>query len=349
MSKFEKWVDDVQPRHARLTGTIITIIENLLKRNDIEYLTVSGRTKNKESILEKIERKSYKDPAKQLTDLTGIRIVGYFESDIIKISNLINDAFNVDAANSLNQDEKLSVDQIGYRSVHFVCDIGPTRSALPEFEDLSNLSFEIQVRTVLQHAWAELAHDRNYKFSGKLPPDIERSLFLYAGMLEIADKGFSDISKKIDAYIEKVHADTAEGNLDLVLDSVTLPQFVENWFKANELELEEVYSYSDINELIAELNSVGIKKASELNNVIPNNYAAVCKEKEYTSNIWGHVRDWIIIHDWRALLANNDITWVMGEEQILESFFDAEEYAEFAGSFEWENDDSEDYDWENDG
>ena len=60
MSKFEKWVDDVQPKHARLTDTIITIIENLLKRNDIEYLTVSGRTKNKESILEKIERKSYK-------------------------------------------------------------------------------------------------------------------------------------------------------------------------------------------------------------------------------------------------------------------------------------------------
>jgi putative GTP pyrophosphokinase len=345
MSKFEKWVDEVQPRHARLTDTIVTIIENLLKRNDIEYLTVSGRTKTKESILEKIERKSYKDPAKQLTDLTGIRIVGYFESEIIKISNLINNSFNVDATNSLNQDEKLSVDQIGYRSIHFVCDIGPTRAALPEFEDLSNLSFEIQVRTVLQHAWAELAHDRNYKFTGKLPPDIERSLFLYAGMLEIADKGFSDISKKIDSYIEKVQADTSEGNLDLLLDSVTLPQFVDNWFKANDLELEETYSNSDFNELIAELKSVGIKKASELNNVIPDNYAKVCKEEAYTSNIWGHVRDWIIIHDWRKLLASNDITWVMGSEKyIFESFFDEEEYAEFKRSFEWENDESEDYD-----
>jgi len=345
MSKFEKWVDEVHPKHKRLTDTVITIIENLLKINDIEYLTVSGRTKDKDSILEKIERKSYKDPAKQLTDLTGIRVVAYFESDIIKISNLINNAFSVDAANSLNQDEKLSVDQIGYRSVHFICDIGPTREALPELEGLSNLSFEIQVRTVLQHAWAELAHDRNYKFTGKLPPDIERSLFLYAGMLEIADKGFSDISNKIDAYIEKVQADTAKGNLDLVLDSVTLSQFVESWFKTNELKLGPVYSHSDIDELIAELNSVGINKATELNNIIPNNYAKVCKEKAYSSNIWGHVRDWIIIHDWRRLLANNEITWVLDKEQIFESFFDAKEYVAFAGSFEWD-DEEEDYDWE---
>lgn len=348
MSKFEKWVDEVQPKHARLTDTVISIIENLLKRNSIEYLTISGRTKDKESILEKIERKSYKDPVKQLTDLTGIRIVAYFESDITKISDLINTAFNVDAANSLNQDDKLSVDQLGYRSVHFVCDIGSTRSALPEFEDLSELSFEIQVRTVLQHAWAELAHDRNYKFSGKLPPEIERNLFLYAGMLEIADKGFSEISSKIDAYIEKVQTDTAEGNLDLALDSVTLPQFVENWFKENELKLEPVYPHSDINELIGELKSVGINKVSDLNNIIPNKYAEVCKERGYTSNIWGHVRGWIMLHDWRGLLANNQIDWVLGEEQILDSFFEPDEYTVFASSFEWENDE-DDYDWENDG
>jgi len=347
MSKFEKWVDEVQPKHARLTDTVISIIENLLKRSSIEYLTISGRTKDKESILEKIERKSYKDPAKQLTDLTGIRIVAYFESDITKISDLISTAFNVDAVNSLNQDEKLSVDQIGYRSVHFVCDIGSTRSALPEFEDLSELPFEIQVRTVLQHAWAELAHDRNYKFLGKLPPEIERNLFLYAGMLEIADKGFSDISSKIDAYIEKVQADTAEGNLDLALDSVTLPQFVENWFKSNELKLEPVYPHSDINELIEELNSVGVNKVSDLNDIIPKNYAEVCKERGYTSNIWGHVRDWIIIHDWRSLLANNQIGWVLDKKQIFDSFFEPDEYIAFASSFEWVNNE-DDYDWEKD-
>jgi len=348
MSKYEAWVDESLPKHTRLTDSVVSIIENLLKTHEIEYLTVSGRTKTKESILEKIDRKSYKDPANQLTDLTGIRVVGYFESDISKISDLISSAFNIDISNSLNQDEKLSVDQIGYRSVHFVCDIGQARADLPEFANLSNLKFEIQVRTVLQHAWAELAHDRNYKFLGKLPPEIERKLFLYAGMLEIADKGFSELSNQIDSYIEKAHSDTIQGNLDYILDSLTLPQFVDNWFKVNGLILESVEHKSDIKELISELNSVGITKASELNDSIPKNYAQKCKEKNYSSNIWGHTRDWLIIHDWRKLQENNDINWVIEGDEIIDSFFTADEYQEISIAFGLEDDDDE-YDWENDG
>jgi len=348
MSKYEAWVDETLPKHIRLTDAVISIIENLLKTNMIEYLTVSGRTKTKESVLEKIERKTYRDPAKQLTDLSGIRVVAYFESDIHKITDLINSAFSVDFANSLNQDDKLSVDQIGYRSVHFVCDIGKDRAVLPEFISISNLKFEIQVRTVLQHAWAELAHDRNYKFSGKLPPEIERSLFLYAGMLEIADKGFSEISSKIDSYIEKVHADTIRGELDYVLDSLTLPQFIENWFEINQLKLEPVKHKTDNNVLINELNSLGIYKATELKNIIPENYAQVCKDRKYVSNLWGHTRDWLIIHDWKQLLEKNNIDWVLVGDEIIDEFFSDEEYQEIRDVVGIDGDEDE-YDGENEG
>lgn len=81
---------------------------------------------------------------------------------------MITGSFNIDEKNSLDKKILLASDQIGYRSVHFVCDLGAQRSGLPEFKDLGGLKFEIQVRTLLQHAWAELAHDRNYKFSGTL-------------------------------------------------------------------------------------------------------------------------------------------------------------------------------------
>lgn len=346
MNKYEAWVNEISPKHSNLTDSVVSILVNLLKTNNISYLTVTGRTKTKDSILEKIERKNYKDPAKQLTDFSGIRIVAYFESDISNILDLISTAFNIDEQNSLNQDEKLSVDQNGYRSVHYVCDIGPLRANLPEFINLANLKFEIQVRTVLQHAWAELAHGRNYKFSGKLPPEIERSLFLYAGMLEIADKGFSDISEKIEVYIKKTHDDTVEGNLQFILDSLTLPQFVDNWFKENGLELEAIANKLDIKELIKELNSVGIHKASDLNDAISDKYAQVCKDYGYSSNIWGHVRNWILIFDWRTLLQENDIKWYLSpKDRFLSSFFDSDEYSEFYSSFNWE--DFEDhYDWE---
>jgi len=328
MSKYEVWVDEVIPKHERLTDAVISIMENLLKTSGVEFLAVTGRTKSKDSCIEKINRKSYKDPVTELTDLSGIRIVAYFESDIKIISDIINEAFNVDAKNSLNQDERLSIDQIGYRSVHFVCDIGGTRSELPEFKGLSNLKFEVQVRTVLQHAWAELAHDRNYKFSGKLPSEIERSLFLYAGMLEIADKGFSELSERIDGYIFKVQKAINEGDLDYELDSLTLPSFIENWFRVNNLQLKPVEHKNDIGKLIYELNSVGITRAIELNDIIPENYAKKCEDPKYFSNIWGHVRNWLIIHDWRKLVDKAQIDWVLYGDELIELYFDEEEYGE---------------------
>jgi len=151
------WLDEVLPKHRTLTNTVINIIQSLLDSNGIDYLTVSGRTKDIESIKDKIKRKSYSQPSKQLTDLSGIRIIAYFESDVEKISTLIEGAFNVDKENSLSKDSMLATDQIGYRSIHYVCDLGDERVALPEFVELGGLKFEFQVRTVLQKdIWGQM-------------------------------------------------------------------------------------------------------------------------------------------------------------------------------------------------
>jgi ppGpp synthetase/RelA/SpoT-type nucleotidyltranferase len=170
--EINEWLAQSLPRYENLTATVVSIFESLLRANDIDFLAVSGRTKTLESTIEKLHRKNYKDPKSQLTDLSAIRVILYFESQVDRASKLGEDSFRVDPKNSMNRDAILSIDQIGYRSVHFVCDLGPTRTCLPEYMHLANLKFEIQLRTVLQHAWAELAHDRNYNFSGKLPRPI---------------------------------------------------------------------------------------------------------------------------------------------------------------------------------
>jgi putative GTP pyrophosphokinase len=338
MSKYEEWIEENLPKQQRLTDAVIIIIENILKSENIEYLSVSGRTKTKKSVVEKIKRKGYKKPAQELTDLSGIRIIVYFESEIAKVSDVITRAFNVDTENSLNQDDRLSIDQIGYRSVHFVCDLGKERTLLPEFVGLSDLKFEFQVRTLLQHAWAELAHDRNYKFSGKLPPDIERSLFLYAGMLEIADKGFDELSDKIDKYVEDVHQQTKTGEFNYELDSISLPELVESWCESQNIELIKMNPKAEFNDLLNELNAIDIKTASQLNEIIPKKYADVVKGGGNKSTIFGYVRDWILIKDWRKLLQNVDINWIIAGDQIYRHFFDEEEFRAFKNEFDWEED-----------
>lgn len=331
-AKNERWLDQTLPHYKRLTDSVVAIVENLLKARKIDYLAVSGRTKAQKSALEKISRKGYRSPAEQLTDLSGIRIIVFFESAVAEVSQLIDEAFFV-----LNQDDLLSADQIGYRSVHYVCDLGPDRASLPEFEELAGLKFEFQVRTVLQHAWAELAHDRKYKFSGKLPKSVERQLYLYAGMLEIADQGFDEVSRKIDSYIENIELRSSQGDLEVDIDSISLESFFNDWAQRNQVALGE--PKSTLEDLIDELHAFGINTLSDLEAIIPERYAEVFKKEEHDSSIFGVVRDWMLIHDWRRFAREVQYDWIMVGDDLFEHFFEHEELREFFATFGYREED----------
>lgn len=124
MKEYSEWAENVLPNHHRLTDSVVTILDSLIKKSGMDVLSIFGRTKKLDGVLEKIKRKNYKNPEKDMTDISGIRVIVYLESDISTVSRIIESAFNVDEKNSLNQDERLLVNQTGYRSVHYVCDLG---------------------------------------------------------------------------------------------------------------------------------------------------------------------------------------------------------------------------------
>src|SRR5690606_34771247 len=159
---------------------------------------------------------------------------------------------------------------------------------LPEFRGLSNLKFEVQVRTVLQHAWAELAHDRNYKLGGKLPRDMERQLYLYAGMLEIADRGFDELSKQIDIYAAQLSSGTTAEFLSAPLDSISPSAFINRWCVNNQFPLEESLE-KDLPELLRQLAAIGVRTVAELKDIIPSEFATCASEIGYSTNIYGLV------------------------------------------------------------
>ncbi|WP_233851220.1 GTP pyrophosphokinase [Paraburkholderia sp. HD33-4] len=335
--KLDAWLDDALQRHNRLTQIVTALMQSLLTDRGIDFLTVTGRTKDKGKVVEKITRKRYKDPHRQLTDLTGVRIIVFFESQVEQVSALINEAFNVDLKNSLNKDAVLSVDQTGYRSVHYVCDLGQTRLALPEFVGLGGLKFELQVRTLLQHAWAELAHDRNYKFSGKLPREMERQLYLYAGMLEIADKGFDQLSKDIDQYARDLREKAEVGDLTPEIDSISLPEFIDKWAKDNEINLDPAGDAgANLSSLVSELRQFGIRDLSALNAIIPNDYADRLKQRKCSTTIYGLVRDSMLIKDWRRFAETVHFDWMIDAEEdneILKDYIPEDDYQNFLSAF----------------
>jgi putative GTP pyrophosphokinase len=290
----QKWLIEALPKHERLAAAVKSLLENMLKKKKIDYLAVTARVKTLDGVIEKIKRKEYDDPETQLTDVSGIRIITYLEEQVGQISKIIKDLFYIDKTNSLDRAEVLGDDRVGYRSTHFVCTLGKKRDKLPEYESLGPLKFEIQVRTVLQHAWAELAHDRSFKFGVALPTKIQRKLNLYSGMLEIADSAFDEISREIDVYkryIQK-HATSQISNAEV--DSISLTKFISELSAELGIEVgapagSEVYS---------EMKRFGISTIGDLRNLVTadfvKHFKVIAKENSTTT---GLIRRIMSYHD----------------------------------------------------
>ncbi len=75
-------------------------------------------------------------------------------------AKLLRNSFVVHPERSLDKSEELGDSQVGYRSIHLICEMGKDRVTLPAYKPYKGLLFEIQIRTALQHAWAEIDHNR---------------------------------------------------------------------------------------------------------------------------------------------------------------------------------------------
>lgn len=221
-----QWYLDEMENYEALAKVVAATIGALLKKNRIEGASVSFRTKSLESFKEKIRRKSYLNPKAQMTDLAGIRVVALVEKDIKRVEEAVKSSFLVHPENSLDKSAELGVDRFGYRSLHLVCDLGPKRTILEELEPFKGLMFEIQIRTALQHAWAEIEHDRYYKFNGDLPIDIKRRFNLLAANLESADREFSSLTEELERYSAEASSKLKKHDLNVEFNGTTIESLV---------------------------------------------------------------------------------------------------------------------------
>ncbi|WP_306393387.1 GTP pyrophosphokinase [Telluria beijingensis] len=227
-----EWYAGRSPLLIGLLEVVTTTISSLLKAEGIASLAVTGRIKTLDSIVEKMQRKSYAS-VEELTDVCGVRVISYIESDVDRIREVIEKSFHVHDDKSIDKSAKLKSHEFGYRSVHYICELGANRLALPELTQYSKIVFEVQIRTVLQHAWAEIEHDRSYKFAGELAPAIKRRLNLLAGTLELVDREFNNLAREVDEHTnvakEAVHSKelknvelTSAALTELLLDNPTI-------------------------------------------------------------------------------------------------------------------------------
>jgi ppGpp synthetase/RelA/SpoT-type nucleotidyltranferase len=146
-----------------------------------------------------ISKDKYKEPLKDITDLCGARVIVHFQSQVEKVCDFIKDNFEIDEANSLDLRSRLEVNEFGYRSIHYI--VTPKSDLIirnPKYQKFKSMKAEIQVRTLAEHIWADISHDRIYKTDLHIPDEWGREAARLSAMLEKADQSFAQMAQEID-------------------------------------------------------------------------------------------------------------------------------------------------------
>ncbi|WP_275425747.1 GTP pyrophosphokinase [Nocardioides solisilvae] len=220
----------MQPGLVVPTQRLVELVTGLLDEAGINYLSVDGRTKTVASFAAKAARLAAAepedvDPLTEITDQVGVRVITYVHGDVAAVAQLLDDELRVVDDRDLGV-ETARQGRFGYSSRHLLVEVPDP--APDGFQDLAGMRASIQVRTVLQHAWAEFEHDIRYK--GTVPeehaPDLDRRFTLAAGLLELADQEFSAIRARLQEAANVLPAETEQDPNDPRISGQELAAFL---------------------------------------------------------------------------------------------------------------------------
>lgn len=179
--------------------------------NKFLQIPVTPRVKETDSFLEKATvRKPTDKPFEKITDQVAERFVVLKLIDIDLVCQVIE---SIDWKCSKDRDflaeREQNPDYFAYQSDHYVVwnlkDIQIKEIVIP-----AGTPCEIQIRTILQHAYAEMAHEHDYKPKVALLDNdkrmIKRALAKGSALIETTDDVFHEICTKVDAYNSKLKA-----------------------------------------------------------------------------------------------------------------------------------------------
>ena len=162
--------DQQLPLFRRLERIVQITLQDILDSNGLMVTAVNTRIKTRESLAGKLELKGYKyHSISDITDILGSRIITLYTDDVDRIAAMAEQVFDIDWENSVDKRRLHNTDSFGYNSVHYICRLPKTLVDEPNWPQLNETRFELQLHTTLQHAWASLDHDIGYKTGVEIP------------------------------------------------------------------------------------------------------------------------------------------------------------------------------------
>lgn len=189
--------------YQNFCSTMQNLLINLLDNNGFKY-QISMRLKSADSIREKMIRNKSRGKIyyrlSDMTDLAGVRIVFYLESDKRWFIDLLFREFSPDKM-KMEEHHK----ETGYRSIHIVVQFGRKRLALNEYRHFAGLNCEIQLTSALYQAWSEVEHDIFYKQDLYLKAEDWEAMHILRKEMETALKShIEQASEILESVAEKI-------------------------------------------------------------------------------------------------------------------------------------------------
>jgi len=154
-----------------------------------------SRFSEKASRLDEEGNPKYTSPLTEIQDQIGARVIVFYRDDVAVVKDRIERYFTHIEEQEIVPD---SYWEFGYFGQHLILalpgDVIPkhiSRSDAPRF-------FELQIKTLFQHAWSEANHDLGYKAPRPLSQDEQRRLAYTAAQAWGADRVFGELREEIE-------------------------------------------------------------------------------------------------------------------------------------------------------
>jgi putative GTP pyrophosphokinase len=313
--------DERLAAYVSFCDKLSSLIADLLHENGIHVHSITSRVKDRDSFSKKLARdgKNYTELG-EITDVVGLRIITHLADEVDKVAGLIEREFVLDRANSVDKRTALDPDRFGYLSFHHIVSLSPERLRLTEYKRFPGLKAEIQTRSILQHAWAEIEHDLGYKSKLAVPREIRRRFFRLAGLLELGDQEFIGIRHDLEKYEATIAAKIEKTPQTVELDAASLRSYIQKSKRIQHLDRavarvgNSKYREQDrsgIEESLGQLVSLGITSISELDEAVETRekvvieFARIWLSDDRDEDGW-FSRGVSLFYLWYVLLAERD-------------------------------------------
>ncbi|WDF91902.1 GTP pyrophosphokinase [Aeromonas hydrophila] len=236
-------------------------LEHELAKRGIKAI-VSYRAKKPDRLKAKLEQRNTENPYKNIVsvfddivDLAGVRVALYFPSDRELVDQIIKEIFNVKKTKKFPGEShipKFNKRFSGYWASHYRVNVKGVEKSQKRYE---TALFEIQVASVLMHAWSEVEHDLVYKpLSGSLSEEEYAILDEINGLVITGEIALERLQKAITTRANKSN----RINNRYELTSLITSSLNNNYLKKLKLgDTKIIFNY------LSETNDFSVEKLNE--------------------------------------------------------------------------------------